>query len=32
MITSLRDYWLLNKFSLSAPYEMYREQYREYEN
>ena len=32
MITNLRSSWLLNKFSLSAPQEKYREQYREYLN
>ena len=31
MITYKRGIWLLNKFSLSAPKEMYREQYGEYE-
>ena len=30
MITNSRSSWLLNKFSLSAPQEMYREQYGEY--
>ena len=30
MITKLISSWLLNKFSLSAPLEMYREQYGEY--
>ena len=30
MITDLRSSWLLNEFSLSAPKEMYGEQYREY--
>ena len=30
IITNLRSSWLLNKFSLSAPYEMFREYYREY--
>ena len=30
IITNLRNSGFLNKFSLSAPSEMYREQYREY--
>ena len=30
MITNLKSSWFLNKFSLSAPQEMYREQYGEY--
>ena len=30
MMTNLRRFLLLNKFSLSAPLEMYREQYGEY--
>ena len=30
MIHNLRSPWLWNKFSLSEPYEMYREQYGEY--
>ena len=31
MITNKRSFWLFNiKFSLSAPQEMYREQYGEY--
>ena len=30
MITNLRRSWLLSKFFLSAPLEMYREQYGEY--
>ena len=30
MITNERSFWLVNKFSLSAPLEMYREQYGEY--
>ena len=30
MITNKRSSWLLNKFSLSAPEEMYREQCGEY--
>ena len=31
MITNLRISWLLNKFSLSAPWEMYGEEYGEYQ-
>ena len=31
MITNFRNSWLLNKFSLLAPKEMYVEQYQEYE-
>ena len=31
MITNSRSSWLLDKFSLSARYEMYDEQYGEYE-
>ena len=30
MITNKRNSWLLNKFSLLAPQEMYHEQYGEY--
>ena len=30
MITNYRSSWLLNKFSLSVPQEMYGEQYGEY--
>ena len=32
MVINWRNYWLLNKFSLSAPLEMCREQYGEYAN
>ena len=31
MIMNFRNSWLLNKFSLLAPKEMYVEQYQEYE-
>ena len=30
MITNWKSSWLLNKFSLSAPQEMYKQQYGEY--
>ena len=30
MINKYTSFWLLNKFSLSAPWEMYREKYGEY--
>ena len=30
MITNQKSSWLLNKFSLSVAWEMYREQYGEY--
>ena len=30
MITDLKSFWLLNKFSLSAPEEIYGELYEEY--
>lgn len=30
MVASLRRFWLINKFSLSLPWEKYKEQYGEY--